>query len=304
MASLLTKKMMKEWKNLSCLSSEEPRLYHLKPQDSNVCIWHLLLKEPRTFMEIYIQLYIADGKRSEIEQYEQSAVIIRCLTPNNLLPINRNVSLSHLSHIIVDEGLNTFIMNLWHTFFATNYTSDNKFHSTIINASMSHIWNRIMCRSFKIHFPDLVGILQSGDYRTIKSYSKWLRSVYPSHCGIYNNNNNNNNNNNSINTDIFQNLIFQHSIDNNNKKNGKNNYNNQSARNSHFNTKTTHQPSPCDVYNMSYSYPFNQQRRSIFNRQTEDIDMFDLDPNYDDVSIKRRGASDIKQSNSYKKSKF
>ncbi|SMN19574.1 similar to Saccharomyces cerevisiae YBR165W UBS1 Ubiquitin-conjugating enzyme suppressor that functions as a general positive regulator of Cdc34p activity [Maudiozyma saulgeensis] len=306
MTSLLTRKMMREWKTLSCSNSAEVPLYYLKPQDSNICIWHLLLIEPRSSMEIYIQLYITDGKRSEKESYDQPTVIIRCLTPNNLLPLNRNVSLSHLSHIIMDEGTNTFIMNLWHTFFTTTYTSDSKFHTKVINASTSHIWNRIMCRSFKLHFPELVGSLQTGDYRTVKAYSKWLRTVYPSHCGIFNNNNNNNN---SINVEIFQNLIFQHSIDNN-KNNRLNNNNLQSLTPTCINSIVSHQSGLCDAYNMTHSYPFNQQRISVFDKRTEDIDMFDFDEEYYDDnnnnsnSLKFTRISDEKPYNSYKKRKF
>ena len=280
MTSTITKKVMREWRNLSCLSNSETKCYYLKPQDSNVCIWHLLLVEPNTSMEIYIQLYISDSNKLDRTLHEESTVIIRCLTPNNLLPINRNISLSHLSNIIVQEGIHTFIMNLWHTFFTETINYEDTNNLQIINASTSRIWNRIICKNFKYYFPELIGCLQSGDYRTIRTYSKWLKNVHPSYCGLYPKNNN------CINTDTFQNLIYQHSIDNHNN-------NITTSTNNTFPCDTNNQKNPnmCNPFHINNnSYPFDQQHMRAFHKQIDEMDISDLDEIEHEYPSRRRSG--------------
>ncbi|KAG0667825.1 hypothetical protein C6P45_005326 [Maudiozyma exigua] len=203
---------------------------------------------------------------------DESTVIIRCLTPNNLLPINKNISLSHLSNIIVEEGIHTFIMNLWHTFFTERLAYQDTNNAKIINASTSRIWNRIMCKNFKYYFPELIGCLQPGDYRTIRTYSKWLKTVHPSYCGLYPNNNI------SINTDTFQNLIYQHSIDNHNNNNSSST-NNCCLPNGGFVCDTNNQKNPnmCNPFQTNKnSYPFDQQQIRAFHKQIDEMNISDF----------------------------
>ena len=287
MTSTLTKKVMREWRNLSCLPTNETKPYYLRPQDSNVCIWHLLLVEPNTSMEIYIQLYISDSNKIDRALHEESTVIIRCLTPNNLLPINRNISLSHLSNIIVQEGIHTFIMNLWNTFFTETISYEPANGTKIINASTSRIWNRIICKNFKYYFPELIGCLQSGDYRTIRTYSKWLKTEHPSYCGLYPKNNN------SINTDTFQNLIYQHSIDNHNN-NIIASTNNCYLPNDEFlcDTNNHKNSNMCNPFHTNKnSYPFDQQQMRAFHRQIDDMEISDLDEIEYEYPIRRRSSA-------------
>lgn len=177
MSSVFTKRLLREWKAISARNSSEPSLYVLQPQDSNLHIWHLVITNPATAEEIYLQFFISFEDSSRITADSSPVVVLRCLTPNSLLPINRNIVLPQVGRTIVKGGMSVFVMNLWHSFFSIgasiNATGTGP---SKLDPRLSRAWNRVICRSFKHYFPDLVGTLRAGDYRTIKAYSKWIRN--------------------------------------------------------------------------------------------------------------------------------
>lgn len=127
--------------------------------------------------EIYLQFFISFEASGHMASDSSPVVVLRCLTPNDLLPINRNIVLPQVGRTIVKNGMHAFVMNLWHSFFSFNSCADSMDQAkTRLDAPLSRAWNRVICKSFKHYFPELLGTLQAGDYRKVKAYSKWLRS--------------------------------------------------------------------------------------------------------------------------------
>lgn len=264
MVSSLTKRLLREWKSIVRSSHGKTALYHIKPQDSNLYIWHLVLNDPMTSMEIYMQLFIADDNEHSNRNSGNHIIVLRSLTPNCLLPINKNISLTHLSHILIDEDLNTFIMNIWHTFFgSTTYKDNRNNNSDIINSSTSRAWNRIMCKDFKYQFPELLGSLQPGDYQSIKTYSKWLNST-----NIFNYNPSTSN----YNTDTFYQIIFNHSL-NNKKYCGSHEHSDSTCINSE------NAASLCNKIDQTNIYPFWSERKVDFTNLVNQKDKFSINEN-------------------------
>lgn len=164
MVSLLTRRLLRDWKNLARYNAHHPGktnvLYHLKPQESNLHIWHLVLYDPSTLMELYLKLFIGTE--------EEPAIILRCLTPNELYPTNRSISLTHLNYILLDRGLVPFLQQVWSLFFAKEAGQSEMMDCD--NSRLTFAWNRIINKEFKCVFPELVGSLAPGDYQMVKAH--------------------------------------------------------------------------------------------------------------------------------------
>lgn len=161
MVSLLTRRLLREWKNLTRYSAHfadrRNVLFHLKPQDSNLHIWHLVLYDPTTSVELYLKLLIGSE--------EEPAIILKCLTPNELYPTNRNISLTHLNCLLIYRGLTPFLQHIWRHFFEKSAVEVSSEKSRLTIA-----WNRIICKDFKNLFPELLGTLAPGDYQLVKDH--------------------------------------------------------------------------------------------------------------------------------------
>lgn len=171
MTTTLTRRLLREWKILmrgSSHTTECNHYFHLKPQDNNLHVWHLVITEPNTGTEVYIVLYIADNNNDP----NNLVIFMRCLTPNDFCPMNKNISLNHLSLILRNHGFNGLIMKIWHTFFDSIDSDSNVCN----NSRVLRAWNRIMYKDFKLHFPEIVGTLQTGDYQIVKGLARNLSS--------------------------------------------------------------------------------------------------------------------------------
>lgn len=180
----ITRRLLRDWKhiNRSLLyinPENQDSLFYLKPQDSNLHIWHLILIEPLSSTELYFILYIN-------ELFDSEVLLVRCLTPYDNIPFNRNINLSYLFPIFKEHGLHQLILKIWNICFGqqNNYkklTSDAKDSNIDISSNTQYVtrmlraWNRIMYKDFKIYFPELVGFLQPGDYESVKALSKRLK---------------------------------------------------------------------------------------------------------------------------------
>ena len=202
MVSSVTRRLLRDWKhiNRSLLylnSKNGDRLFYLKPQDSNLHIWHLILIEPSTSTELYFILYIN-------ETFDNEVLIVRCLTPYDSIPFNRNIDMSYLFPIFKEQGLYQLMLKIWHVCFGQqnnykNSTFDSQNDNINISNSNQYVvrmlraWNRIMYKDFKIYFPELVGFLQPGDYESVKALSKRLKEY--KHYGLLQNQHKTNRNN-------------------------------------------------------------------------------------------------------------
>ena len=183
-------------------------MYYLEPHDSNLHIWHLVLRDPETSLEFYMVLYISDSD-SDSERgsnfnaprvttnngYSSSSpvIMLRCMTPNSSLTLHRNVSLGYWSSILLKEGLVSFVRKVHTSFFApikrvlSDYDNNSIKHHNI--QYLSHLlkaWNCIMCKDYKLYFPELVTLLQPGDYQRVRDLARWLQSIQRTHFGCYN----------------------------------------------------------------------------------------------------------------------
>lgn len=182
MVSTITRRLLRDWKHLTrsistLQSSRGQNLFYLKPQDSNLHIWHLVLIDPSTCMELYFILYINESVGKEV-------LIARCLTPCDNFPFNQNIHLSYLYPGLKEHGFYYLIERLWCICFEhtdnSNTTPNSPFNKEKKKAEISneHIvrmlraWNRIIYKDFKSYFPELVGFLQPGDYESVKSLSQ------------------------------------------------------------------------------------------------------------------------------------
>ncbi|QLG74969.1 hypothetical protein HG535_0H02960 [Zygotorulaspora mrakii] len=165
MVGLLTRRLLRDWKQISRhyqhIRDKNSILFHLKPQDSNLHVWHLVINQPLKHAELYLRLFVGSE--------EEPSIILRCLTPNNRFPVNRNISLTHLNYLLIDYGFFALLQRIWKLFFehAETLSAVHEQESRFCFA-----WNRIVCRDFKLNFPELVGCLAPGDYEMIKDHSK------------------------------------------------------------------------------------------------------------------------------------
>ncbi|CAL9731215.1 ubiquitin-conjugating enzyme suppressor 1 [Monosporozyma unispora] len=181
MGSSITRRLLRDWKHLlRSLShtdqTNESRFFLLKPQESNLHIWHLVLIDPSTSVELYFILYINESMNNQI-------IIARCLTPCDNFPFNKNIPLTHLFPTLKEHGFHLFVIKLWYICFGRNEDSNEDSPTSncpdhITNSHVSRMlkaWNRIVYKDFKLYFPELVGFLQPGDYELVKALSKRLK---------------------------------------------------------------------------------------------------------------------------------
>lgn len=174
----LTKKLLRDWKHITRSGTNDyKKKYILKPHETNLHIWHFLLFEPDLGLELYFVTYI-----------NNTSILLRCLTPNDFFPFNKNVNMSYLLNELIKNGFNHFILKVWDLLFNINNNNANfnQYHyisSTNDNSikRLVHLlraWNRIMYKDFKIHFPELIGYLLPGDYEMVKNFSKKLNNHF------------------------------------------------------------------------------------------------------------------------------
>lgn len=166
----LTKKLLRDWKQITRSNATDyRRKYVLKPHETNLHVWHFLLFEPHFGFELYFVTYIYNN-----------SILLRCLTPSDFFPFNKNINISYLSNELAKNGLNQFILKIWDLLFNTTSFNQYQYDSNGSNIKrLSHLlkaWNRIMCKDFKILFPELTGYLMPGDYEWVKNLSKRLNS--------------------------------------------------------------------------------------------------------------------------------
>lgn len=185
MSSAGPRRLLREWKTLMKNAPNEPdfkKLFYVKPQDSNFYIWHILFIHPATKLELYFVLFINYNNVSNANPNEYN-LVLRCLTANPIFPINKPVSIQHLSPILKSHGFVGFLKYIWQSIYAPlqDCSANNSDNNAIKGWSqMCYIWNRVMCKTFKVHFPELLGTLQQGDYSRIKEFYKRLRVNEPS----------------------------------------------------------------------------------------------------------------------------
>ncbi|KAH7584984.1 Ubiquitin-conjugating enzyme suppressor 1 [Nakaseomyces glabratus] len=168
---IATRRLLREWKHYNRTVRQDEALFYMKPHDSNMFVWHVVLRDfKQTGHELYILLYL-----HQLEN-DNSIIVMKCLTPNNKLPINRNVSLTHLQNLLLlEHGFVKLIDHIWGMFFRTTDTLMN--NNTQINSRLCYSWNRIVCKDFVRVFPELCGLLQEGDYDLVKSYRHKLNAI-------------------------------------------------------------------------------------------------------------------------------
>ena len=166
MAHPLTRKLLKDWKYFMRHPEKTQGLFHVRPHDSDLHLWHVVMYEPRTSLEVYLLLYIGGNNQDPY-------IIMKCLSPNSCFPINRTVSMTHLNYLLSkDLGLQDLLSHIWQPLFHIQATEDLQYSPSMVKFNKA--WNRIIYKDFKSYFPELIGTLQPGDYSIVKSYSKNL----------------------------------------------------------------------------------------------------------------------------------
>lgn len=109
---IATRRLLREWKHYNRTVRQDEALFYMKPHDSNMFVWHVVLRDfKQTGHELYILLYL-----HQLEN-DNSIIVMKCLTPNNKLPINRNVSLTHLQNLLLlEHGFVKLIDHIWGMF--------------------------------------------------------------------------------------------------------------------------------------------------------------------------------------------
>ncbi|CAI4055660.1 hypothetical protein SKDZ_02G2740 [Saccharomyces kudriavzevii ZP591] len=164
MACSLTRKLLKDWKYLMRHPEKTQGLFHVRPHDSDLHLWHVVFYELSTSLEVYVLLYIGG---SDQDPY----IIMKCLSPNSCFPINRTVSMTHLNYLLSkDLGLQEILSHIWQPLFHNQTMEDLQFSPSVVKFNKA--WNRIIYRDFKSYFPELTGTLQPGDYAIVRTYTK------------------------------------------------------------------------------------------------------------------------------------
>lgn len=125
-------------------------------------VWHLVLRldeeGPLAQEEVYALLYL------KVSGDDSCVIVLKCMTPNGVFPLHRNVSLTHLQQLLAQEhGFIRLVEHIWTMVFARE--------SVRCGGRLCYAWNRVMCRDFLRVFPELHGSLQDGDYQLVKSYA-------------------------------------------------------------------------------------------------------------------------------------
>lgn len=161
---MITRKLLRDWKHYCKLTQRDTNThlsrnrFWLRPQDTNIHIWNLLVYDRITNSEVFALLYVNND----------CEVLVRCLTPlvgRHCFPLNRTVSFAHLSGMLKHEehGFLKLVSQI-SDYITANICSHSDLHRLTV------AWNRIIYREFKHLFPDCIGSLQQGDL-------EWVRSV-------------------------------------------------------------------------------------------------------------------------------
>lgn len=157
---LLTRRLLRDWKHYNRVQSSGGSRYRLRPHDSNLHVWHLVMQGLDEREEIYALLYL-----KELASDDNCVIILKCMTPNGVFPLHRNVSLTHLQQLLVQE--HGFLKLIEHISILIFSNKDSFRYS----GRLCYAWNRIMCKDFLRVFPELHGCLQQGDFQLVKKYS-------------------------------------------------------------------------------------------------------------------------------------
>ena len=178
MVSPLNRRLLREWKHISRDrgSNLDSQYFHLKPQDSNFNIWHLVLYDSTRSLEVYMIVFIGGSNNSSDKE---PSIIIKCMTPNCSFALNRNISLTHYSHILLSSGFLGIIQKIWQLLFVqpnVNITNNigniesNGLGCLSVDKKLMHCWNRVICKTFRMQFPELLGTLEEGDHKIAKEH--------------------------------------------------------------------------------------------------------------------------------------
>lgn len=152
----LTRRLLRDWKHYNRVRGSR---YLLRPQDSNLHVWHLVLRsgdEEEIYALLYLNEQTGDGS---------SVIILKCMTPNAVFPLHGNVSLTHLQRLLEEE--HGFLRLIEH--ISTLVFSERD--PVRSGGRLGYAWNRIMCKDFLRVFPEIHGCLQEGDFQLVKNYS-------------------------------------------------------------------------------------------------------------------------------------
>ncbi|BAO38442.1 hypothetical protein KLMA_10820 [Kluyveromyces marxianus] len=138
----LYRKLLREWRRLS---HDKCSQYCIKPQESNLQFWNMVLHDERWDLELYCVVFISHKQTSEYEPI----ILLSCLTPNPCIPINKAICLNHLSPVLLNYGLVSFYEHLLSSIFERC--------SGILDSHrrLALAWNRLMIKDFKHNFPTL-----------------------------------------------------------------------------------------------------------------------------------------------------
>lgn len=167
----LTRKLLRDWKKLNYQSCSK---YHIKPQDSNLHVWHCALVDETTGYEVYVMIFVG-GENEPV-------TILRCFTPNASYPINRNICMSYLASIISNTGLVGLLDHLSYLFFDRHARRDSQYlpENCEPSAHFSKVWNRTMLKDFNTYFPELYQQLEIST-RDREMIQQWLnKNTYKS----------------------------------------------------------------------------------------------------------------------------
>lgn len=81
MAYSLTRKLLKDWKYFMRHPEKTQGLFHVRPHDSDLHLWHVVMYEPRTSLEVYLLLYIG-GNDQDRSIYHHEMPVSKLLLSN------------------------------------------------------------------------------------------------------------------------------------------------------------------------------------------------------------------------------
>lgn len=166
----LYRKLLREWKRLSHYKHST---CHIKPQESNLQFWNIVLHDESRDLELYCVVFISHKPMNEWEPI----ILLNCLTPNPCIPVNKTICLNHLSPVLLNYGLCSFYEHLLSSIYSrcTNITDYHK--------KLAMAWNRIMVKEFKNFSPRLFesySVTQT-DVQMVNEYLQTQAQSQPNH---------------------------------------------------------------------------------------------------------------------------
>ncbi|SCU92031.1 LAMI_0E08438g1_1 [Lachancea mirantina] len=156
MISALTRRLLRDWKRLN--HQYEPA-YHVKPFDADLHIWNFVLtgKDGEIDAEVFGMIYIGGDELNPV-------IVMRCSTPNETFPLNRNVSLTHLGSVVLISGLTGLLEHVKQRVWSRMNLSTEP---GVFDWRLTRAWNRVMVKDFKQVFPDLASEFPVSETETL-----------------------------------------------------------------------------------------------------------------------------------------